>query len=213
MNKTFLARILETDNTFYKEALKCLALFDRRKGIPNIEAWDEENLFYNPLIISKTGKTIKETEYFRKNGVMKLGQLLQEKSKESRNLPFDKAQVALANNIILEIGLYDASEIKEDMVFLGNKKDVKMAEITQKDLYEDAILKNSRDHKSQTKWVERLDIVILWEEVWDSIHNFLLSNTTKTAVWEQLHLNFYTQYSYNKWHKVAQMCTLCNNIP
>ena len=213
MNKSYLTRILRTDNPFYKEALKCLANIDRRKGVANVQDWDAEHLFYNPLIVGKTGKTITETEYFRRNGINKLGQLLEEKSKESRNLPFDKVLVKVANNIKLEIGIFDSTDIKTDVVFLGNKKEVKMRAITQKDLYEDAILKKSTDHIYQTKWMEKLNTLILWEEVWTTLHNFLLSNKTKTAIWEQIHLNFYTQYSYNKWHKVSQNCPLCNQIP
>ena len=69
------------------------------------------------------------------------------------------------------------------------------------------------NHKYQSKWVIKLNIVIIWEEVWTSIHNFLLSNETKTAIWEQIHLNFYTQYSYNKWHGKTNTCPLCNKIP
>ena len=88
-----------------------------------------------------------------------------------------------------------------------------MAQITQKDLYEDAILKMSTDHTYQSKWVGKLQIVILWEEVWSSVQNFLLSNKTRTIIWEQLHLNFYTQYSYNKWHGKQDTCPLCNKIP
>ena len=88
-----------------------------------------------------------------------------------------------------------------------------MSCITQKDLYEDAILRKSRDHKSQTKLIERLNTVILWEEVWNSVHSSLHSNNTKTAIWEQLHLNFYTQYSYNKWHNTLDLCPLCHELP
>ena len=69
------------------------------------------------------------------------------------------------------------------------------------------------DHTYQTKWIGKLQIVILWEEVWNSVHNFLLSNRTRTVIWEQLHLNFYTQYSYNKWHGKQDTCPLCNNVP
>ena len=28
-----------------------------------------------------------------------------------------------------------------------------------------------------------------------------------------MHLNFYTQYSYNKWHKKHEICPLCQKIP
>ena len=84
----------------------------------------EENLFYNHLITSKSGKTLKETEYFCKNGIYKLGQLLEEKSKEARNIPFDKKLTSLANNIVL-----DTDVEKDDIVVLGNEKKVKMYKI------------------------------------------------------------------------------------
>ena len=120
-----------------------------------------------------------------------------------------KKLISLANNIVL-----DTEVGKEDMVCLGNVKEVKMSMITQKDLYEDAILKQfSTDHVHQSKWASELNTVMLWEEVWDSVHNFLSSNRTKTAIWEQIHLNFYTQYSFNKWHNKANLCSLCNKLP
>ena len=40
-----------------------------------------------------------------------------------------------------------------------------------------------------------------------------MTNKTKTAIWEQLHLNFYTQYSYNKWNDVKEPCPLCKKEP
>ena len=44
------------------------------------------------------------------------------------------------NNISLDMGEMDHGVIKNHTVFLGNTKIVKMSQITQKDLYEDAIL-------------------------------------------------------------------------
>ena len=44
-------------------------------------------------------------------------------------------------------------------------------------------------------------------------NNFLSSNDTKTKIWQQIHLNFYTQYSYNKWHKTNNVCPLCLSLP
>ena len=196
------------DSPFYKEALTATSILERKKGIEDVKDWDEQPIFYNPLITERSGKTLKETDYYRKNGIYKLGQLLEEKSKEARHLPFNKAITALANNITL-----DTDVEKDDMVFLGNRKEVKMSLITQKELYEDAILKMSTDHTHQTKWAAKLNTVILWEEVWNSVHNFLISNKTRTVIWEQLHLNFYTQYSYNKWHGKQDTCPLCNKVP
>jgi len=192
----------------YKETLSASSIFQCKKGIKNVKNWDEEHIFYNPLIMGKSGKVLRETDYCRKNGIFKLGQVLEEKSKEARNLPFDKTITALLKSIHL-----DTDVKKDDMVFLGNNKEVKMSLITQKELYEDAILKKTMDHAHQSNWVKKLDIVIVWEEVWNAVHNFLLSNKTRTAIWEQLHLNLYTQYSYNKWHGTQDICPLCRSIP
>ena len=56
-----------------------------------------------------------------------------------------------------------------DMVWIRGKP-VEMAIIFQKNLYEEAILSNSTCHSHQIKWTEKLDILIVWEEVWDSVH-------------------------------------------
>ena len=69
----------------------------------------------------------------------------------------------------------------------------------------------STDHTYQTKWVAKLNNVILWEEVWNSVHNFLISNKTRTVIWEQLHLNFYTQYSESIYHVILH-CDFVNSI-
>ena len=214
MDRSFLTRSLQVSDTFYKEALQALSMFRRRKGIAQPRDWDGENIFYNPLILSTSGKTIKETEHFRKNKIYKLGQLLEEKSKEERKLPFDRKSVTLLRNIKLDLGTPEYGAIKEHMIFLGNTEVKKMSQITQKDLYEDAILFRSRDHTYQGKWVEKLStVLIVWEEVWDSVHNLLSLNETRTAIWEQIHLNFYTQYSYNKWHSTSDPCPLCGEKP
>lgn len=185
-----------------------MCTFEKKKGIENINKWDEEHIFYNPIILSKTGKVLKETDYLRRKGIYKLGQLLEETSKESRGLPFDRIMANFVKNIRLDLDVQ-----KEDMIFFANRKKVKMSMVTQKDLYEDAVFKNSKDHSYQTKWVEKLNTFIFWEEVWNAVHSFLLSNETKTIIWEQIHLNFYTQYSYNKWHNNQGRCPLCRQIP
>ena len=45
------------------------------------------------------------------------------------------------------------------------------------------------------------------------VNNPLSREDTKTVIWEQLHLNDYTTYSYNKWHTAQQHCPLCLQLP
>ena len=66
MHKPHITRVMSIQSAFYKEALIATSKFERKKGITNIKDWDEEHLFYNPLIKGKTGKMLKETEYCRK---------------------------------------------------------------------------------------------------------------------------------------------------
>ena len=76
-------------------------------------------------LLSRNGKVLKETEYFRKHKIYKLGQLLEETAKEARKLPYDKTLATLAKHIRLDTDIK-----KEDMVILGNTKSVKMSMIT-----------------------------------------------------------------------------------
>ena len=178
------------------------------KGIKEIEHWDREHLFYNPLVTRKNEKVLPLTKYCEKNKIYTLEQLLEEKAKEIRKLPFDKVLTNMLNKIIL-----NTTVRKEDILVTSNGDEIKLAQITQKQLYEESLLIISRDHHSQVKWIQKLDTSIVWEEVWKTVQNFLSTNKTKTTIWQQIHLNFYTQYSYNKWHKKQELCPLCQNIP
>ena len=107
---------------------------------------------------------------------------------------------------VVDIGTMNYGIIKDCTVFLGNTNIVKMAKITPEDLYEDAILIQVKgSHLHQEKWVTELNIVILW----NSLHNFLVSNETRAAIRKQIHLNSYTKNSCNKWHKASNLCALC----
>ena len=48
-----MQRHLNTDNSFYKEALLAIADFDMSKGISDVTKWDKEHLFYNNLFSLK----------------------------------------------------------------------------------------------------------------------------------------------------------------
>ena len=64
-SETFITRTMKIGNPFYKEAMQSLSKFTRKKGINDPVDWDKENIFHNPLILSKTGKTLKETNISR----------------------------------------------------------------------------------------------------------------------------------------------------
>ena len=86
--------------------------------------------------------------------------------------------------------------------------------VTCKDLYGELIRKNYIEHHSLQKWEDRFpDTDIDWDKVWTSVCNPVSTENTKSLIWEQIHLNDYCTYSYNKWHKAQDLCPLCLNVP
>ena len=61
--------------------------------------------------------------------------LLEEKAKGARGQPFDRWMVSLLDIIVLDVGVGNV-----DRVYLGITEKVDMMLVTQKQLYEDAIL-------------------------------------------------------------------------
>ena len=144
----------------------------------------------------------------QKKNVWTFKQLLDEKSKENRNLKYDKALVRFYNSIVLHPNVR-----KNDIMIMTNGEEIRLSQVTQKQMYEELLFSEGTDNHSQAKWVEKLNTAIDWDKVWRAIHNFLPTNDTKTTIWQQLHSNFYTQYSYNIWHKTEDHCPLCNKLP
>ena len=207
LETSYIQRNLKTNSTYYKDALLLLSKLDRGKGILNIDKWDSEHIFFNPLITMQNGNTIKLTKYYENRHIFKLEQLFQEKAKESRKQGFDKKVTSLYDGIILKF------TPQENILYSNEREEIKFSHVTHKQVYETALIPLYYDHHSQTKWAEKLNNVVPWDKVWKNVHNFLGTNETKTVIWQQLHLNFYTQYSYNKWHKVNDKCPLCHKIP
>ena len=206
--KSYMQKQLVTNSRFYKEALMSLGKLEVRKGVPMVQKWDEEHVFFNPLLTLPNGKTLTPTKYCEDKGIYKLEQLLEEKSKETRKLPYDR----VLTNIFSKITV-NASATKYDVMITYSGEEIKFTDITHKQLYEESISKSTGDHISQTKWVEKMQTSVNWEQVWKTVNNILSTNVTKNVIWQQLHLNFYTQYSYNKWHKQQDKCPLCQKLP
>ena len=208
LEKPYYTRTLRTSSSFYKEALLAMAIFTRKKGIADIDKWDTEHIFYNPLLVNENDKPFVLTKYFDDRKLYTLGQIFEENDKRRTHLPYDKALVKLFGNVHFQL------TPKSNQLELSDGDSVDFKKVTQKLLYEEALMRISTDHHSQAKWVIRLGTVILWDDVWKALHgNYLVSNRIKTTIWQQLHLNFYTQFSYNKWHNTRDPCPLCKEIP
>ena len=208
VQKSYLKNELKTKNNFYKEGLLLLAMLERRKGIKTLCDWDNEHIFYNPLFTIEYGKTLTSRNYCDENNIYRYKQLIEEKRKEMGKLPYNK----ILTNILDKIRV-STSVTKDDILITRDEKEIKLSEITQKLLYEEILLKTERDHHSKAKWTRKLNVSIVWEDVWNAVHSKLSTNGSKSLIWQQIHLNFYTQYSYNKWHNKQEVCPLCRKIP
>ena len=95
------------------------------------------------------------------------------------------------------------------------ERSIHLALSHKKIIYNELLLEKSRDHVYQSKWVLEIDDLgyVDWDEVWGTIHSQFHSERIKITIWEQIHLNFYTTYNYNKWHNELKPCPLCKKIP
>ncbi len=209
LEHSYMKRQLSTVSEFYKEALTAISKLDISKGIADVDLWDNEHLFYNKYFLVKDiDKTFKVTKYFETMEIFTFGQFLEEKVKEIRNQPFNRKAVSLYSDIVIS-----PFAKKEDTLLMNANKNTTFNEITHKLLYEAFTEKITGFHHSQIKWADKLEGAISWDDTWNTVHNFLCTNETVSEIWHQIHLNFYTQYSYNKWHKVNDVCPLCNKLP
>ena len=207
LRNEYMKSNLKTDNTFYREALSAMSRFSTLKGINSIADWDKEHIFYNPLFLSKSGKTLKLTKFCEERNIFTFDQLLEEKIKAVRDQPVRKPLIKISDQLVLQLTR------RFDVLTLINGEQVPFTAVTEKIIYEEAIMQKFRAHHSLEKWGNELGLPFVWEDVWTSIHNQLSGNEAIDVIWRQAHLNFYTQYSYNKWHKTNDVCPLCHQVP
>ena len=57
LQRSYHQRILKSNSVFYRNCLLAVATLDIKKGIDNIDSWDKEHLFYNPVFLTADGHT------------------------------------------------------------------------------------------------------------------------------------------------------------
>ena len=198
---------LTTSSSFYKEALKGIASLNTKKRI--IDAY-EEPLCYNKAIKYKTTNKIILERDIQTLSIDKLGHLQDEDDKRQAGQPFDTKLIDFYNKLDLT-GL--ANRIYYYLIVDG--KSTPFGCVTEKMLYETLLpMKPTyKEHHHVQKWREKIGPNLDWSKIWKTLHNKISYECTKTAIWEQIHLNFFTQFSFNKWHQVNAPCSLCGKLP
>ena len=204
----YATRILKTQVSYYKNAIKGITKLNIRKKIDDV---NEEKLFYNPTFKTIAQLPLTPNMTCIRNNAFTYGEIRSEYEKQQSNQQHNRHIANVYPRIIVK-----DLDNRNDHVFYHTKgqKYINFQETTHKMIYQELLQLNYKEHHSKAKWEERFpNQEINWEKVWNAVNNQMSSEDTKTTIWEQIHLNDYTTYSYNKWHGAQQKCPFCNEIP
>ena len=168
-----------------------------------------EHLFYNRLFTLPTGRSVCKND-FRHPGVTTIAALLSAVEYRGRGLFYSYKLADFFDRLS-----FGAVYNNKSHFIITPTREYRFEEVTLKLLYE-LLLTNGplyKPHHHRTKWCNKLEKDLDWDKIWSSVHNPLALTNTCSAVWEQIHLNFYTTYNYNKWHNDSQLCPLCTTRP
>ena len=204
---SFVDLRLKTSSSFYKEAIRAFSTLETRKKIKEPST---QHLFYNKsILVQNTGKVLQL--YHNKHiATTKLGPILEANELRRKGLPFARK----FSNLYDKLDLRLLTNTTDDLLLVENKTHP-FSTVTQKLLYA-TLLKLKPYYKTSpyvTKWDEELQMELNWKEIWKTIHCKTLFESTKSSIWEQLHLNFFTQYNFNKWHTTDSPCSFCRKLP
>ena len=212
-DRNYMSRCLDVRSGFYREAFNGISKLNVWKHVYDLR---EEHIFYNPIfsvtdddsedLMDRTLKPFRGSRIL--GGIRTYGELLDARV----SLPQPSLRAAVGRK--LDSVQHIRRNVLEHEVVGHDHKSVSFREVTQKFIYSQLVHQKSTDHLYQTKWLDRDDIgLVMWEEVWGSVHTQFFTEVVKSTVWEQIHLNFYTTHNYNMWHGSLFPCPLCRKIP
>ena len=148
---------------------------------------------------------IRSTPYFIKKNIYKLGEFKTENEKKQYGQVFDKLAVRYLNKLV-DIDREECGEIK----ILLNENYINIEKVHEKHLYTFLIKSSYKPHKCQFDWVDYFkNEYIDFEEIWESLQNSIISEKTRTLIWEEIHLSFYNTYWFHKAYNTTDICPLC----
>ena len=212
---SYVRRYLNTTNAFYKEALDGITRLHRFKHYDDIR---NEHVFFSLIFTTEVENEVHEETIrpFQGNNLLTPIKTYGELLAAERDIHCPRLKAAVSRKVQSIHNIRESAESNGIYAWKGGKE-YTFKVITQHIIYEELIQYKSGEHKYKTKWINqkkgRLNNVIDWDKVWDSLHKQFYTEKVKSTIWEQIHLNYYTTYSYNKWHKSSYPCPLCNKIP
>ena len=203
----FATKILTTPSAYYTNAIRAITKFHLRKKIDDVR---EEKLFYNPTFQNASNNPLRINATCERNAIFTYGQVLTEYENQQNKLPHRKCIA----RVYLQIKHQDTEDRNESTFYdTVEDKHIYLRLITHKFIYDRLIKLTYNEHHHRKKWHDHFGCEVNWDNVWAAVHNPVSTEETKTIVWEQIHLNNYTTYSYNKWHKNQVPCPFCLLTP
>ena len=179
-----------------------------------------ENIFFKPVFITTVDNEVHEYTIrpFEGSGILSQIKTYGELLAAENTAPSQRRKAAVQRKINLIHNIRRSEDSNVIYTTKGGKKYTFKPcykGVTQAIIYAELIQLQSGDHGHQVKWVEEGELpgAMVWDKVWESIHQQFHTENVKSTIWEQIHLHFYTAYNYNVWKKEMKPCPLCHKIP
>ena len=200
---------LKIKSVFYDEIIKTMAELGPMKKIEDI---NEENVLYNNMFKDNNGGNV-AWPYLNKVQQRTYGDLRTEHVKKENGEDHDSKLARYYELIQLDLG--DNEDFTLKICTTEGTKAMTMSTIEEKDIYISLIKQNFyRLHVSEIKWGEYFSTEFLdFKEIWLALQNNIVNEKTRSCIWEQIHLNFFTTYWFNKISKEENICPLCKVVP
>ena len=79
----------------------------------------------------------------------------------------------------------DLQNRNDNVIITTNQNKITFGQLTLTNIYEELLFQNYRDHHSSPKWLGYFNKHIDWDPLWQTVHNPLATENTKTLIWEQ----------------------------
>ena len=193
---------------FYKEAVLAFTSLSLQQHVP-LEDVPQQLYFYSRIFVDAQGDPIPNTLRGAKRIIFRFyQQFLDEQRKR------DTGRLADQDIVELHAAMHTIHYDRREHAIVTNAAPgyMPLRTVSERDLYYELLHPQYRLHHSTLKWQEYFGFLD-WSKIWAGVHNPLANETTRSMIWEHLHLNFPTTYTMNKFYKRSDPCPLSGVVP
>ena len=196
---------------FYKESILAFTSFDVQQHLPALDVLQQQNIYYNRIFLDQHSEPLSVTiPRFVRNKIVSYQAYSTEFFNNGIGIPSNGEMTNIFNHIsTISYNNLAHSITTQTQGILSLQK------LTEKITYYELLTTHYRDHHSLEKWFHVFPQLLAqdWQDIWKNCHNILATEDTKTLIWEEMHLNFFTQYVYNFTNNLSDDCPLCHQPP